>query len=140
MGGQRASAFCRVCRNDEVNVNADYTIGRFITLAGYIDYKRYQQSQLSSTGGTGSPVPRDVREGWGVEQQDKAYDFVIFNGICIIPKRLTLMAQYDNVLSNGNADLTYLATAFPGSTPAGFYNKITTTSTLTIGTTTGQSR
>jgi MtrB/PioB family decaheme-associated outer membrane protein len=104
-------------KSDEFNLNMDYTIGKLVTLSGYFDYEIYNHHQAS----TPSADTTDTL-GWKLEQEDQSYDYGIAADIHIIPNRLTVRAQYDNVRSNGNADLTYLATAFPGSTPAGFYN------------------
>jgi MtrB/PioB family decaheme-associated outer membrane protein len=104
-------------KSDEFNFNADYTIGKLMTLSGFFDYEFFKQVQASNP----SASTTDTL-GWNLKQKDKTYDYGIASDIYIVPNRLTLRAQYDKVRANGNADFTYFATAFPASTPAGFYN------------------
>lgn len=91
-------------KNNEYSVNADYALGKLMTIAGYYDYEDSETKQLQN--GSGATVR------WEVAQKNKSNDYGISSDIYIIPKKLTLKAQYDNVRSNGLADINYL-TAIP---------------------------
>lgn len=93
-------------KNSEYSANADYAVGKLMTIAGYYDYEFSKTKQLQN--GTGASVR------WEVDQKNKSKDYGLSSDIYIIPKKLTLKAQYDNVRSNGFVDISYL-TAIPAS-------------------------
>ncbi|MEW6118361.1 MAG: MtrB/PioB family outer membrane beta-barrel protein [Nitrospirota bacterium] len=105
-------------RNDEryeFNVDADYTIGKFMRLFAYFDYERvrlYQFQRQIPFGTTTNLGPFDAqtstRFNWNVTQIDKSYDYGVAADIYIIPRKLTLQLQYNSVDSDGEADYTYL--------------------------------
>ena len=104
----------REAKSDEFTVDADYTIGKLMTLTAYYDYERieyYQfQRQLpfnASAGFDPSTPATPTAFNWDSKQKDKSYDYGIGADIYIIPKKLTVKLQHDYVRSNGNVDLTY---------------------------------
>lgn len=48
---------------------------------------------------------------WDLTQKEKTYDYGVGTDVYLIPKKLTLKLQYDYVMSNGNADFSYLLDA-----------------------------
>ena len=104
----------REAKSDEFTIDADYTIGKLMTLTAYYDYERieyYQfQRQLpfNATSGFDPSTPATPTAfNWDAKQKDKSYDYGIGADIYIIPKKLTVKLQHDYVRSNGNVDLTY---------------------------------
>lgn len=107
-------------KRDEFSIDAGYSIGKRARLSAYLDYERvrsYQfQRQFSSSPDPSVQDPSNFN--WDVLQKEKTLDFGAAAEIYIMPKKLTLKLQYDNVRSDGTADYTYmLAGALPpGST------------------------
>lgn len=94
-------------KNNEYSVNADYAVGKLMTIAGYYDYEDRKTKQLQN--GTGATVR------WEVAQKDKSNDYGISTDVHVIPRKITLRAQYDYVRSNGFVDINYLT-----AVPAGY--------------------
>lgn len=104
----------RETKSDEFTVDADYTIGKLMTLTAYYDYEwiEYFQFQrqlpFNATSGFDPSTPATPTAfNWDSKQKDKSYDYGIGAEIYIIPKKLTVKLQHDYVRSNGNVDLTY---------------------------------
>jgi MtrB/PioB family decaheme-associated outer membrane protein len=101
-------------RSDEVNIDADYTIGKFLRLSAYYDYEKTHYSQFqrqlsfnATSGFDPATPPIPAAFNWDAEQKDKSYDYGIGADIYVIPDRLTLKLQHDYVRSNGYVDFTY---------------------------------
>jgi MtrB/PioB family decaheme-associated outer membrane protein len=84
-------------KRHEVNISADYAIGRIAKVFGYSDYgwiKHRQEQQ-----GSGS-LP------WEGDQKDRTWGYGIGAEVYVIPTKLTLVFQHDYLKSNGNVDFT----------------------------------
>jgi MtrB/PioB family decaheme-associated outer membrane protein len=81
----------------EVDISADYTIGKIAKVYGYGDYGwiKFRQRQTDNSG-----LP------WEADQKDRSWGYGIGTEVYIIPKRLTLIFQHDYLKSNGNVDYT----------------------------------
>jgi MtrB/PioB family decaheme-associated outer membrane protein len=94
-------------RNDkrhEVDISADYKIGKIAKMYGYGDYGwiKFDQQQRKLPA-----LPFSPSEGnWGAEQKDRSWGYGIGAEVYIIPKKLTLIFQHDYLKSNGNVDFT----------------------------------
>ena len=107
-------------RRQEVNVDADYLIFQRVRLFGYFDweYVKLHQFQRQFTGGTDATpfqTPTSTAFNWNVTQKENNYAYGLGTEIFIIPKKLSVLAQHNNLKSNGFADYTYIlgATALP---------------------------
>lgn len=109
-----------------VNFNADITVNDNISLSGYIDYEManidQMQRNLGSSVTAATASPEDVTDGdgrynWSANQEDKTFDYGVGVNATVIPKTLTLRAQFDHVRSDGFADYTYYE-----SVPTGYTN------------------
>jgi hypothetical protein len=106
-------------RSNQVNLDIGYTLGKIAQLNAYYDLelqKNYQFQRTLST--TGNPDPSSTPDAsnynWDVKFKDNSYSWWLGTEIYLMPKTLSLLLQYDNVNSNGNADFTYLfAAALP---------------------------
>ena len=104
-------------KRDEFTIDADYAIGRIAKLYGYFDYEKVRakqfQRQFSSAANINpdGPVQDPLNFNWDLTQKEKTYDYGVGTDIYLIPKKLTLKLQYDYVMSNGNADFSYLLDA-----------------------------
>ena len=111
-------------KRDEFTVDADYSIGRIAKLYGYFDYEKVRAEQYqrrfssSATINPDGPVQDASNFNWELTQKERTYDYGVGTDIYLIPKKLTLKLQYDYVMSNGNADFSYLLDAAlpPGQT------------------------
>lgn len=106
-------------RLDEINLDVDYIINKYIRFFGYLDFEKrktsqFQRSFISDPDPFGA-VQNGSNFNWTSDQRDKTYDFGAAIDIHILPTRLSLRLSYDNTKSNGMNDLTYLAaTALSG--------------------------
>jgi MtrB/PioB family decaheme-associated outer membrane protein len=82
------------------NVDVGYIIGRIAKLNAYADYESNRSYQFS-------------RNTWDVRIKDNSYAYGANVEFFIVPTKLTLVLQYDNVNSNGFLDFTYLTAALP---------------------------
>jgi MtrB/PioB family decaheme-associated outer membrane protein len=84
-------------KNHELNVSADYMIGKIAKVYGYGDYGwiKFGQMQTNLTGLF-----------WEADQKDRSWGYGIGTEVYVIPKKLTLMFQHDYLKSNGNVDFT----------------------------------
>ncbi|HUL01112.1 MAG TPA: MtrB/PioB family decaheme-associated outer membrane protein [Nitrospirota bacterium] len=115
--------------NDYVtNVDGSYAIGSIIQLNAYVDYeskRSYQfQRQLSAAATAAynpyGPTQNATNFNWDARISDYTFSFGANAEIFIVPKKLTMVLQFDNVQSNGGVDLTYLnSAALAAGTPAG---------------------
>jgi hypothetical protein len=99
--------------SNQVNLDAGYTIGKIAQLNAYFDVelkKDYQlQRNISATGSPDPSVQNRADYNWDVVLKDNSYSWGAGSEIYIVPdNRLTLLLQYDNVNSYGNADFSYL--------------------------------
>ena len=85
-------------KRQEFDASADYTIGKFVKLYAFgdIEYIRLSQPEQNQ-----SPLAE-----WSADQKDRGYGYGVGAEVYVIPKKLTLMFQYDYVKSNGNVDFT----------------------------------
>ena len=118
----------RKVTDNVANVDAGYTIGNIIQLNAYVDYeakRSYQfQRQLPAPPVTAAnpfgPTQDATNFNWDARIDDYTFSFGVNAEVFIIPKKLTMVFQYDNVQSNGGVDLTYLnSAALAAGTPAG---------------------
>jgi MtrB/PioB family decaheme-associated outer membrane protein len=88
----------------ELNVSADYTIGKIAKVCGYGDYGWIKFDQLQHK----TPLlPFSPTEGnWNAKQKDRSWGYGIGTEVYVIPKKLTLMFQHDYLKSNGSVDFT----------------------------------
>jgi len=87
-------------RNDkrhEVDISADYTIGKIAKVYGYGDYGWIKFNQLQFQGAP-TVLP------WEADQWDKTWGYGIGAEVYVIPKKLTLIFQHDYLKSNGSVD------------------------------------
>jgi MtrB/PioB family decaheme-associated outer membrane protein len=94
-------------RNDkrhELDISADYTIGKIAKLYGYGDcgWIKFDQSQYKIPLGAFSPTEGN----WDAKQEDRTYGYGIGSEIFVIPEKLTLVFQHDYLKSNGSVDFT----------------------------------
>jgi MtrB/PioB family decaheme-associated outer membrane protein len=98
-------------RSNQINLDAGYTFGKLFKVNAYYDIELQDnyQFQRAFTGTNANPSTQNATNyNWGVEFKDNSYSWGIGSEIYIIPKKVSLLLQYDNVNSNGNADFTYL--------------------------------
>jgi len=96
-------------KRHELDISADYRIGKIAKVYGYGDYGWIKFNQMQSAGG----LP------WEGEQWDKTWGYGIGAEFYVIPKKLTLIFQHDYVKSNGTVDFTLLNGLFgAGGLPA----------------------
>jgi MtrB/PioB family decaheme-associated outer membrane protein len=88
----------------ELNISADYTIGKIAKVYGYGDYGWIRFDQLQQK----TPVlPFSPTEGnWNAKQRDRTWGYGIGTEVYVIPKKLTLMFQHDYLKSNGSVGFT----------------------------------
>jgi MtrB/PioB family decaheme-associated outer membrane protein len=113
--------------NHVANVDVGYTIGNIIQLNAYVDYEakrsyQFQRQLPAQATALFDPFgPNNTTSfNWDARIGDYTFSFGANAEIFIIPKKLSLVLQYDNVQSDGKVDLTYL-NAFP-ATPVGKTN------------------
>lgn len=110
---------------NEINFDIGYTIGRFIVVNAYIDYehtKSYQFQRVFTVAGAdpNGPTQNATNYNWDARSAEVSISYGANAEITLMPNKLSLLLQYDNVKSNGNVDLTYLnAAALAAGTPAG---------------------
>ena len=97
-----------------VNLSSDLTLNDRVMLSGYLDYEvatidQTQRNYGGTADGTGAEdtTDGDGRYNWTAEQEDETLDFGLAVDVDVMPKVLTLRAQYDHVRSDGFADYTY---------------------------------
>jgi MtrB/PioB family decaheme-associated outer membrane protein len=97
------------------NIDAGYTIGNIVQLSAYVDYEANRSYLFLRTlpappVTTANPFgPSDATSyNWDARMQDNSFAYGARVDLFIIPKKLTLVVQYDNVNSNGRDDFTYL--------------------------------
>jgi len=103
-------------KRHEIEISADYTIGKIAKVYGYGDYGwiKFGQMQRNNTG-----LP------WEADQKDRTWGYGIGTEVYVIPQKLTLTFQHDYLKSNGNVDFTLLdAALFGASGIAGANNDI----------------
>jgi MtrB/PioB family decaheme-associated outer membrane protein len=111
-------------KRDEFTVDADYAIGTYARIFGYFDYEKVRANQYQrrfsfpATINPDGPVQDASNFNWDLTQKEKTYDYGFGTDVYVIPRKLTLKLQYDYVMSNGNADFSYLLNAAlpPGQT------------------------
>lgn len=105
-------------KSNVFSVSADYTIGKSALLSGYVDTETAKQSQSGSRSGTNTntvapATDNAYSEAWNVKQKDISFDYGLSADLYVIPNTLALRAQYDDVRSDGSADLTYYTVTLP---------------------------
>ncbi len=95
-------------RRDEIDIGADYTIGRFAKLYAFSDFERIKLSQPDQCQ---SPVAE-----WNASQKDRSWGYGIGTEIYVIPRKLTFVFQHDYVRSNGSVDFNLSPSLFVGGT------------------------
>ena len=111
------------------SVDADYAFGKVARVGAYTEYEKIKAHSLLRNGTNNATdinpgnAPTTTNFNYTVTQHDKSFNYGANTDIYIVPKKLTLRLQYDYLMSNGLADLTYLgvdpaaaATAVPGRT------------------------
>ena len=82
----------------ELNISADYRVGKIAKLYAYADYEFMRFDQLQNVTGVGTAE---------VKPKDKGYGYGVGAEVYVIPKTLTLIFQHDYLKSNGSVDFTY---------------------------------
>ena len=90
-------------RSHQVNLDAGYTLGKMAKFTAYYDLELQNTYQLESTNSLGA-TPSASGTLWDVTLHDHSYSFGAGSEIYLVPKKFTLLLQYDNVNSNGDAD------------------------------------
>jgi MtrB/PioB family decaheme-associated outer membrane protein len=108
------------------NVDAVYTIGNIIQLAAYVDYDcnrnyQFERALAAQPGTVANPfVESATNYDWDAKIKDATFSYGASAEIYVVPKKLSLIFQFDTVNSDGNVDLTYLsAAALAAASPAG---------------------
>jgi len=98
-------------KRQEFDASADYTIGKIAKLYGFgdIEYIRLSQPEQCQ-----SPLGE-----WSADQKDRGYGYGVGAEVYVIPRKLTLLFQYDYVKSNGNVDFTLGPQLFSATTGLG---------------------
>ncbi len=79
------------------SVNADYAFRKLARLYGYVDYER---TTLDQRGLINTSV-------WESRQEEKTYGYGLRSDVYVIPKKLTLILQYDYLRANGANDFGF---------------------------------
>ncbi len=99
-------------RSNQINLDAGYTFGELVKVNGYYDIELNKNDQFQRTFSvTGSPNPGSQDKSdynWTVALKDNSYSWGLGSEVYLVPKKLTLLLQYDDINSNGSADFTYL--------------------------------
>jgi MtrB/PioB family decaheme-associated outer membrane protein len=98
-------------QSDQLFVDASYALTKVARFYGYFDYEKVRTRQYGLSS-------EDFTE-WKVNQKEKNYDYGIGADFFIIPKKLTVKAQYDYVRSDGSADFSYLSMPTPAGSDIG---------------------
>jgi len=93
------------------DASADYTMGKIAKLYAFGDIEYIKLSQPEQCQ---SPLGE-----WSAGQKDRGYGYGIGAEVYVIPKKLTLLFQYDYVRSNGSVDFTLSPQLFVGGTGLG---------------------
>ncbi|MHB1185050.1 MAG: MtrB/PioB family decaheme-associated outer membrane protein [Desulfobulbia bacterium] len=113
--------------SDSFNISADFAVNNAIMISGYADYEvatidqteRAMATTVNTT--TANPVDTNATDGnytWTANQKNKSLDYGVAVDMAVIPKVLSLRAQFDHVRSDGLADFTYYE-----SVPTGYTNE-----------------
>ena len=100
-------------QSNQVNLDAGYTIGKIAKLNAYFDVelKKDYQVQRSFVGTPDPSSQNSTNFNWDLTLKDNSYSWGGGTEIYLLPDdRLTLLLQYDNINSDGNADFAYLFT------------------------------
>ena len=84
-------------RRHEIDISADYVIGKIAKVYGSGDYGWIKFNQMQQNI---SLLP------WKADQKDKTYGYGVGTEVYVIPKKLTLVFQHDYIKSNGSVDFT----------------------------------
>jgi MtrB/PioB family decaheme-associated outer membrane protein len=89
-------------KRHELDISADYAIGKIAKVYGYGDYGwiKFDQTQYKIPALPFSPS----EGGWNAKQKDRTWGYGIGTEVFIIPKKLTLVLQHDYQKSNGSVD------------------------------------
>lgn len=111
-------------RRHEFAIDADYLVGKWARLFGFVDYEliRFDQFQRqlplgTATGFDPATPPTATAFNWSAEQKDRSFGYTLGSDIYIIRDRLTLTIQHSFLKSDGSLDYTYLLGTVP--LPAG---------------------
>ncbi len=106
-------------KSDELNLDAGYTIGKIAQINAYFDMELNKDDQVQRVftvagANPSGTIQNATNYNCNVKMKDNSYVWGVSTDIYLIPKKLTLILQHDNVNSNGHADFTYLlASAIP---------------------------
>lgn len=93
---------------DEVDISADYIIGKIAKVYAFSDFERIKFHQPEQSQ---SPLGE-----WDARQKDRSWGYGIGTEIYAIPNKLTLVLQHDYLRSNGDVDFTFASSSLFGST------------------------
>jgi MtrB/PioB family decaheme-associated outer membrane protein len=106
-------------RRDEIMVDADYAIGTIARLGAYWEYEKYRINQFMRNGTNNindvNPAndPTDTNFNWDATILDRSFNYGANADVYVIPEKLKVRVQYDHLMSDGNADLTYFNLGTP---------------------------
>ena len=80
-----------------VSFTVDYTLRKMARFFGYFDFERRILDQRALLGS----------DGWASEQDEKTYACGLRADLYVIPKKLTLVLQYDYIKSDGSNDFDF---------------------------------
>jgi MtrB/PioB family decaheme-associated outer membrane protein len=111
----------RNVKSDEIYVDAGYSMGQIAQLNVYGSYEKNRTYQFQRRfdplppTGTGDPDPSGTQDAnnynWDVVMKDDSFSYGANAEIFIVPRKVTLVLQYDDIKSNGHADFTYYSSA-----------------------------
>jgi MtrB/PioB family decaheme-associated outer membrane protein len=80
-----------------VDFTIDYALQKMARFYGYFDFERKILNQRALLGS----------DGWASEQDEKTYAFGLRADLYMVPKKLTLVLQYDFIKSDGSNDFDF---------------------------------
>ena len=101
-------------RDTAYGVSADFTPNDTVSFSAYVDYSiakfellQRQGTVIAANASPDDTVTTDAAYNVTTTQKDKSLDWGIGVNVNVIPKTLTVRAQYDHTKSDGSADYTY---------------------------------
>ena len=95
--------------SNQINFDVGYTFGKIAKINAYYDIELQNNFQFQrSFTNIANPSTQDINDyNWDLTLKDNSYSWGLGSEIYLIPKKVTLLLQFDYVNSNGNADFAY---------------------------------